>query len=139
MRTVVAPLDQTVQRQLQALPADVQDVARGYLRLLRLDPHAGAPVKRGALATYRARRIYMNAGDQPANVLGRRHHGSRSTTGTDETGPKWRLIYLLHEAPRTGVRVVQVLAIGHGHPDRGPSAYELAERRLPRPDHRTEA
>ena len=141
MRTLVAPLHPYVQLQLEALPRDIQDVAQGYLKLLRLDPYAGAVIDRGALATYRARRIYISADDQPGNVFGARHHGSRSRSGTDETGPKWRLVYLLHEAPRTGVLVVQVLSLGLGHPDPGePSAYELAERRLPTdPNYRSEA
>jgi hypothetical protein len=56
----------------------------------------------------------------------------------ESAGPQWRIVYRLLEAARADVRVVQVLAVGRAHVERGTEdVYAAAERTLGRLDWRT--
>lgn len=128
MRTVIAPLLPEVEAELLALDARLQQLARGYVRRLALEPYLGPTARRGALATMGVRRIYFGRGDQPGQLLGRLKSGARQGHADPASGPRWRIVYLVREATRSDVRLIVILAIGEAH-SRPPDVYERATRR----------
>jgi len=128
VRTVIAPLLPEVEAELLALDARLQQIARGYVRRLALEPYLGPTVRRGPLATMGARRIYFGRGDQPGQLLGRLKSGARQGHADPASGPRWRIVYLVREATRSDVRLIVILAIGEAHSS-PPDVYERATRR----------
>jgi hypothetical protein len=128
VRTVIAPLLPEVEAELLALDARLQQIARGYVRRLALEPYLGPTARRGALATMGVRRIYFGRGDQPGQLLGRLKSGARPGHADPASGPQWRIVYLVREATRSDVRLIVNLAIGEAHSSQ-PDVYERATRR----------
>ena len=131
MRTIIAPLHPEVEAELRALDRKRADIARRYIRRLRLEPDLGVPVDRGLLAEHGCRRIYFDHDDEPDDLFGARRPPARHGNQDLGEGPRWRIVYWTRPALRSGVRLVVVLAVGRGHA-RPPveSAYETARRRL---------
>lgn len=130
MRTIIAPLHPEVEAELGALDRKRADIARRYIRRLRLEPDLGVPVDRGLLAEHGCRRIYFDHDDQPDELFGARRPPARHGNQDLGEGPRWRIVYWTRPALRSGVRLVVVLAVGrHARPP-VESAYETALRRL---------
>lgn len=134
MRTVVAPLDAAVERQVARLEPRVADVARRYIARLAIDPYLGRPIPRGLLAQKRARAVLFDRDDHPERLFGDARGRVRRGDEDLSAGPRFRVIYRLLEARRVGVRVVQVLGVGPGHVGHGEEddAYRQAARLLAR-------
>jgi hypothetical protein len=127
VRTVIAPLPPEVEAQLAALDARLAGIARRYIRRLALEPRLGAPVLRGPLAAFGVRRIYFDRRSAPGDLLRSRAPAARRGNQDLATGPRWRIVYWVEEAPRAGVRLIVVLAVGEAHPrPPRPTVYELA-------------
>ena len=138
MRTIIAPLLPEVQAELDALDPKRAGIARRYLRRLALEPMLGAPVERGPLVEYQARRVRFDVNDNPDNLFGNRPAPRRRGDQDLSDGPKWRIVYWVQEAPRAGIRLVVILAIGVGHADPGHlTAYERAAARAGALERRT--
>lgn len=133
MRTIVAPLAPEVLTELHALDRKRAEIARRYIRRLRLEPDLGRPIKRGALARLDGRRVYFDADDNPDDLFGNRPAARRRGNQDLGEGPQWRIVYVTRTAPRSELRVIVVLAVGQAHPPRSqPTVYELAAQRLER-------
>jgi hypothetical protein len=131
VRTVIAPLPRQVEAQLAAVDARLAGIARRYIRRLALEPQLGAPVMRGPLSAFRVRRIYFDERSAPGDLLRSRAPAARRGDQDIAAGPRWRIVYWLEEAPRAGVRLIVLLAVGEAHPrPPQPSVYELAWTRL---------
>lgn len=114
MRTVIAALNPRVQGQLIALDAKRAAVARRYVARLALEPYLGHLLDRGLLGSAQCRAVYFDRDSRPEDLFG----ACRQTRRGDAnpwSGPSYRVVYRLLEARRTGVRVVQVLAVGRAH------------------------
>ena len=133
MRTIVAPLTVEVRAELDALDPRRAEIARRYIRRLRLQPDLGAPIKRGPLSRLGGRRVYFDVDDKPDDLFGNRPGPRRRGDQDLDQGPKWRIVYAARAAPRTGVLLIVVLAVGQAHPPGPqPTVYELAAQRLER-------
>ena len=133
MRTIVAPLTAEVRAELDALDPRRAEIARRYIRRLRLQPDLGAPIERGPLRRLGGRRVYFDVDDNPDDLFGNRPGPRRRGNQDLEQGPKWRIVYAARAAPRTGVLLIVVLAVGRAHPPAPqPTVYELAAQRLQR-------
>lgn len=134
MRTVIAPLAPEVKAQIRALaPAVDSDIARRFIRRLRLEPLLGSRVIRGALAHWEARRIYFDHDSNPEDLLRSRRVATRCGNDDLAEGPRYRIVYQAREAPASEIRLIIVLAVRLGHaqpPSR--CAYDLAEDHLRR-------
>jgi hypothetical protein len=114
VRTVIAALHPRVQGQLIALDAKRAAVARRYVARLAIEPYLGHRLDRGLLGSAQCRAGYFDRDSRPDDLFG----AVRQTRqGSDDlsAGPAYRVVYRLLEARRTGVRVVQVLAVGRAH------------------------
>lgn len=133
MRTVIAPLTDEVTAQICALEPELAEIARRFIRRLRLEPLLGPRLARGALAYWEARRIYFDRDSVPGDLLRSRRVSARRGNEDLAEGPRYRIIYQAREAPACGIRLIVVLAVGLGHvqPPRR-SAYDLAEAHLHR-------
>ncbi len=131
MRTVVAPLAPEIEGQLAALDGQVRAVAEGYIARLRLEPYLGHLLVRGLLGWAEARAVYFDTDSSPEKLLYDHRGRLRAATDDPSTGPRHRVVYRLREAPRAGVRVAQILAVGVGHSELGgDDAYQAATRLL---------
>jgi hypothetical protein len=127
VRTVIAPLPREVDAQIDALDRRLADIARRYIRRLALEPQLGAPVCRGPLTAFDVRRVYFDTCSVPSDLLRSRAPGARRGNQDLAAGPRWRIVYWAEEAPRAGVRLIVILAVGEAHPrPPQPSVYELA-------------
>ncbi len=120
MRTVRAPLSREVEQDLTALDAQLAKIAKSHVERLTTEPELGELVAKGRLASSGCRRVYFDRcravrrGDEPVSA-----------------GPKYRVVYWVKEAPKSGLRVIVVLAVGEAHPKPGqPSVYVQATARL---------
>ena len=132
VRTIVAPLAPEVRAELDALDRRRAEIARRYIRRLRLQPFLGAPIDADRLPPrwparlLRRRRRPRRPVRQPARAASARRPGPRS-------GPEWRIVYVARAAPRTEALLIVVLAVGQAHPPGPqPTVYELAAQRLER-------
>ena len=133
MRTIVAPLSAQVRAELDALDPRRAEIARRYIRRLRLQPYLGAPIERGPLSRLGGWRVYFDVDDDPDDLFGNRPRPRRRGDQDLDRGPKWRIVYVARAARRTGVRLIVVLAVGRAHPPAPQSTvYELAAQRLQR-------
>lgn len=69
MRSVIAPLGAVVENDLAELDARSAEVARRFIRRLRLEPELGAPATRGTLGVLGARRVYFDASSRPDDLF----------------------------------------------------------------------
>jgi len=131
VRTVIAPLHHEVEAQFHALDRKRAEIARRYIRRVRLEPELGVPVERGLLAEHRCRRIYFDRDDQPDDLFRARRPPARRGDQDPSEGPAFRIVYWIGEAERTQTRIVVILAVGRAH-TKPPSTnvYQLATRRL---------
>jgi hypothetical protein len=127
VRTVIAPLPREVRAQIDALDRRLAGIARRYIRRLALEPQLGAPLCRGPLAGFGVRRVYFDRCSVPGDLLRSRAPTARRGNQDLAAGPRWRIVYWVEEAPRAGLRLIVILAVGEAHP-RPPrhSVYELA-------------
>ena len=118
MRTIVAPLAPEIAAQLDGLDDQLRKVAEGYIARLRLEPYLGRVVAHGLLSELGARAVLFGRDSRPDRLLSEQHRGRLRVAGEDPSkGPRWRVVYVIREAPDAGVRVIVVLAIGLGHAD----------------------
>jgi hypothetical protein len=138
VRTVIAPLPREAEAQLAVLDDRLAGIARRYIERLRLEPLLGHRLTRGLLATEDCRAIYFDRESQPDDLFGNRRPARRRGDQDPGAGPQWRVVYRLLEAPRTDVRVVQVLGVGRAHVEPGrEDIYTAAVRLLNRLNWRT--
>jgi hypothetical protein len=131
VRNIIAPLAVEVRAELEGLPRRLRPIAQRYVQRLRLEPDLGGQVARGLLADHRCRRVYFDTSSKPDDLFGASARRARRGDQDPSEGPKWRIVYSVREAPKAGVRLIVILAVGEGHPAVGRrSAYELAEARL---------
>ena len=131
MRTVIAPLEPVVERQLAALDGPLCEVALGYVARLRMEPYLGHLLRRGLLGSYDVRAVYFDQESRPRELLGEHRGPLRLASDDPSAGPRYRVVYRIAEAPMAGVRMVRVLAVGEGHASPGSEgAYRDAERLL---------
>ena len=131
MRTIIAPLPREVEAQIEALDRRLAGIARRYIRRLALEPQLGARVCRGPLVAFGARRVYFDKCSVPGDLLRSRAPAVRRGDQDLAAGPRWRIVYWVEEAPRAGVRLIVILAVGEAHPrPPRPSVYEIAWTRL---------
>ena len=129
MRTVIAALHPRVQGQLIALDAKRAAVARQYVARLAIEPYLGHRLDRGLLGSAQCRAVYFDRDSRPGDLFG----ATRQTRRGDAdpwSGPAYRVVYRLLEARRTGVRVVQVLAVGRAHASAGSEDVYVAAAQL---------
>jgi hypothetical protein len=102
VRTIIAPLHPEVEAELRALDRKRADIARRYIRRLRLEPDLGVPVDRGLLAEHGCRRIYFDHDDQPDDLFGARRPPARHGNQDLGEGPRWRIVYWTRPALQSG-------------------------------------
>lgn len=136
MRTVITPLDTEVQADLEALEARLERIARGYIRRLALQPQLGSRCQKGVLAARQARRVYFDERDRPADLLAGppKQRVRRGDQDPSAGGPRFRIVYLVREAPSVDLRLVVILAVGRAHTDQ--DVYADAARRALRIERR---
>jgi hypothetical protein len=138
VRTVIAPHEPEVRKQLDALPPGLSEIARRYIARLRLEPLLGHRLGRGLLRSQECRAVYFDRDSRPDDLFGSCRPSKRRGDEDESAGPQWRIVYRLLEATRADVRVVQVLAVGHAHVEPGhEDVYAAAARMLDRLDWRT--
>jgi hypothetical protein len=129
VRTVIAPLHPVTEGQLRALDPRRAGVARRYVARLAIEPYLGHLLDRGLLGSAQCRAVYFDRDSRPDDLFG----AVRQTRqGSDDlsAGPSYRVVYRLLEARRTGVRVVQVLAVGRAHVSPDPEDVYIAAAQL---------